>query len=121
MRVRVEGWKERVPFFFFLFLIHYSRAGLTYGEAGYRCLSFVISFVKLSICLHFPLGLPLGLKVFGPWAHHTEEGCKYNTIQIIPKRWECVIIDEKKLKKKLSLTLRKINILHRLHLVICMC
>ena len=34
------------------------------------------------------LGLPLGLKVFGPWAHH-----------IIPKRWVCVI-DVKKKKKE---------------------
>ena len=31
---------------------------------------FVISFVIYLVSLLF--GLPLGLKIFGPWAHHTE-------------------------------------------------
>ena len=53
MRTRSEGW-ESVFSFVFSFVIH----------------DLPISF--------FLLGLPLGLKESGPWAHHTEEvGMRY--------------------------------------------
>ena len=44
------------------------------GLGGFLCLSLLL---KLST-RYFLSGLPLGLKVFGPWAHHTEEvGMRY--------------------------------------------
>ena len=43
------------------------------GIGAFFCLFFCQVFIYV---LH--LGLPLGLKVFGPWAHHTEEvGMRY--------------------------------------------
>ena len=42
------------------------------GEMG--SVLFLCHFLcSLSIYTRLLLSLPLGLKVFGPWAHHTEE------------------------------------------------